>query len=569
MRAAISEGRRAALAALRRLPAALKPSRAPDRLLFAPRDLRTADPALAQDMLAGLYVFGDRAVERPGQSPFGIAPPSPEWSQDLYGFGWLRHLRAADTAAARELARGLVGQAIAPGSRALRSGVAATPAIAARRIASLLAQSPLLLPGADPVFFRRFLRALARDIALAERAMRDAPVAQDRLAAAVAVCTAGLCCGLERRSRRGSRVLAAELDAQILEDGGHVGRNPGLLLDLLLDLLPLRLLYASRSVGIPPELDRAIGRMGPMLRFFRIGNGDLAPFNGMGRTPIGDLATVLAHEAARGQPRPHAVPSGYDRLEAGSTVVLVEDGPVPPLAASRTAHAGCLSFVMSSGPDALIVNGGNPPQAGAGRDSARATAAHSTLCLGTMSSAAILDPAVARGIGWPARFLARRLGPGLVDGPRTVSSERGLDAGHHIVLAAQHDGYRHVAGAIHGRRLRLSPDGRELEGWDTLTFSAGRAAVPDAALRFHLHPAVRPEVDGSDGSILLRLPSGPRWRFAVVHGSSGPRLAPSAVYAVPEGRRPTSQIVVPVLTGTEGRRVGVSWRLSREPDDAP
>lgn len=338
VRLAISEGRRATLAALRRLPAALKPIRDPEQLVFAPRDLRTADPAVADDMLAGLYVFGDTEIERPGVSPFGIEPPNPDWAEDLLGFGWLRHLRATEAPVADELARALVASALELG-RGLAQGAGGTPAVAARRVLSFLAQSPMLLPGADAVFFRRFLRTLGRDAALLERAMRDAPVATDRLAAAIAVCTAGLCCtGFERRSRRGTRVLSSELDAQILPDGGHVGRNPGRLLDLLLDLLPLRLLYASRGVEIPPALDLAIGRMMPMLRFFRLGSGDLALFNGMGRTPIGDLATVLAQDTAQDRPSRRAAVSGYDRIEAGDTIVIVEDGAIPPPGASAGAQ---------------------------------------------------------------------------------------------------------------------------------------------------------------------------------------------------------------------------------------
>ena len=34
--------------------------------------------------------------------------------------------------------------------------------------------------------------------------------------------------------------LVAEIERQILPDGGHISRNPGALIELLLDLLPLR-----------------------------------------------------------------------------------------------------------------------------------------------------------------------------------------------------------------------------------------------------------------------------------------------------------------------------------------
>ena len=50
------------------------------------------------------------------------------------------------------------------------------------------------------------------------------------------------------RNRRSC--LAAELERQILPDGGHSSRNPSILVELLLDLLPLRQCFAAR--GQPP-----------------------------------------------------------------------------------------------------------------------------------------------------------------------------------------------------------------------------------------------------------------------------------------------------------------------------
>ena len=72
----------------------------------------------------------------------------------------------------------------------------------------------------------------------------------------------------------------------MLPDGGHISRNPGVLIELLLDLLPLRQAFAARNMAPPPALNNAIDRMMPMLRFFRHGDGNFALFNGMGPTPI-------------------------------------------------------------------------------------------------------------------------------------------------------------------------------------------------------------------------------------------------------------------------------------------
>ena len=77
-----------------------------DRLLIAPQDLRTADPTRASEIYSGRFAFAGKIVICDGRSPFEIEPPSEEWSDQLLGFGWLRHLRAAESAHhARQCAR--------------------------------------------------------------------------------------------------------------------------------------------------------------------------------------------------------------------------------------------------------------------------------------------------------------------------------------------------------------------------------------------------------------------------------------------------------------------------------
>ena len=85
----------------------LWPGRA-DRLIIAPHDLRTADATRAAEIYAGRFVFAGKIVTCHGRSIFDLEPPSEDWEVALLGFGWLRHLRAADTALTRANARSLV-----------------------------------------------------------------------------------------------------------------------------------------------------------------------------------------------------------------------------------------------------------------------------------------------------------------------------------------------------------------------------------------------------------------------------------------------------------------------------
>ena len=134
-----------------------------DRLLIAPQDLRTADPTRASEIYAGRFAFAGKIVICDGRSPFEIEPPSDEWADQLLGFGWLRHLRAAESGITRANARALVDEWISlQGAWDTTEGW--RPDLVARRIISWLCQAPLVLHDADMRFYRRFLRNLTRQV---------------------------------------------------------------------------------------------------------------------------------------------------------------------------------------------------------------------------------------------------------------------------------------------------------------------------------------------------------------------------------------------------------------------
>ena len=131
------------------------------QLLIAPPDLRTADPTIAVEIYGGRFAFAGHVVEAAGESPFDIGPPSEDWLRELHSFGWLRHLRAADTPLARSNARAIVEDWLALHRRPGGETVWDTE-VTARRALSFLAQSPLILHDADHDLYRDFVRSLLR-----------------------------------------------------------------------------------------------------------------------------------------------------------------------------------------------------------------------------------------------------------------------------------------------------------------------------------------------------------------------------------------------------------------------
>src|SRR5689334_25048683 len=137
----------------------LWPGRA-DRLTIAPHDLRTADATRAAEIYAGRFVFAGKIVTCHGRSIFDLEPPSEDWEVALLGFGWLRHLRAADTALTRANARALVDDWMT--NQIGRHPISRRADVLARRVISLLSQAPLVLADSDGKFYPRYLPGLTR-----------------------------------------------------------------------------------------------------------------------------------------------------------------------------------------------------------------------------------------------------------------------------------------------------------------------------------------------------------------------------------------------------------------------
>jgi uncharacterized heparinase superfamily protein len=529
----------------------------PERLLIAPQDLRTGDPTIATEVYAGEFSFAGKVVVTEGHSPFEINPPSREWSEALLGFGWLRHLRAAGTSIARVNARSLVGDWIAMQGRG--HPVAWEPEILTRRIISWLTQAPLILQDADHAFYRTFMRSLSRQVRYLRRTAFKARDGYPRLMAAIALALAGLCiAGETRLLKRGTKRLADELERQILLDGGHIGRNPAVLIELLLDLLPLRQAYDARSVATPPALMNAIDRMMPMLRFFRHGDGTFAQFNGAGPTPADLLATVLAYDDARGSPLAYAPHSGYQRIEAGTSIVIADTGKPPPYTVSHEAHAGCLSFEFSHARSRIIVNCGMPAiNRKAWQRVARATAAHSTATLNDTSSCRFM-----RETGF-----SRFSGTPIVAGPTDVRVSRTEREGAMFVRAV-HDGYLARYGLLHQRSWLLAKDGSRLDGEDVFLPADGkeisRHSRDSFVIRFHLHPNVKASRLADGCTVLLVLPRQESWLFSAPDIQV--RVEESVFLPASDGPRRTSQIAI---AGEIKQTPRIVWTLVRTETPPP
>jgi uncharacterized heparinase superfamily protein len=392
-------------------------------------------------------------------------------------------------------------------------------------------------PADDPLR-HRMLASLVRQARHLGRVVGWEVAGAGRIRAVKGLVFAGLALGGgQRRVERALALLERERPAQLRPDGGHVSRSPALQMTVLGDLIDIRTALRAAQVALPSGLQSAIDRMAPLLRFFRHGDGRLAQFNGTAEGFGPTLDLVLSRAEAKGKPPAGAPHSGFQRLQAGKTLVLVDSGALPVAGLDRTAHAGTLSFEMSHGRERLIVNCGS--YAGPGDDwirAARSTAAHSTLVVADTNSAEL------------------RADGGFGRRPENVTCERQEEDGSQWV-AASHDGYRARFGLVHSRQLFLSADGDDLRGEDRLDGRAGEGFT----VRFHLHPAVQVSMLEGGAAALLRMPSGTGWRLRAQGAQLG--LAESVYLGAGEVRK-TQQVVLSGHVGSQGALV--RWAIRRE-----
>ncbi|MBX9454024.1 MAG: heparinase II/III family protein [Mesorhizobium sp.] len=526
--------------------------RTPERVLIAPPDLRLADPQIAHEIYHGRFPFAGYMVETDGASPFAVEIPSAAWLASLHGFRWLRHMRAAETELAAANARALVSDWIAMHGRRI-GGVAWSPAITARRVIAWLQHSAVVLQGAEFPFYRAFLKSLAVQIRYLRATAPEMPDGEDKLRARIALAFAALSLPAPPSAlRNASRLLSAELERQILPDGGHISRNPEAILELLADLLPLRQTYSNQAEAPPEALIGAVERMLPALRFYRHQDGTLARFNGMGATSHDRVAAILHHDDTAGAPLLHAPYSGYERLSMGGVTVIADTGMPPPAEVSHAAQAGCLSFELSSGRSHFVVNCGVDTYGSDDfRPLARSTAAHSTATLNDTSSARF---ALTQGF-------AGIIGAPLLSGPRSVPCKR-MDSAGIQSFVARHDAYVARFGLYHERELALGAGGELLEGIDRIFRRGGEVARADGrdqtVVRFHLHPDVALFENKRSELVLATAGNEERWEFSCEE--LAPEVEESLFFAGLGGPRRSRQIV---LAYNASDHPEIHWRFLR------
>jgi len=504
-------------------------------------EFRPSDVESVIDMMQGRYLFGGKLVDTEGVSPFSVAVANDDWTHALHSFVWLRHFRDVRDEGSRRFARTLVldwiGRPRRFDDRAWAAG------LSAQRIMNWLRHYPLLVEDATPEQKATITHALGMQVqALRVRAPFLAePV--EALLAAIALSAAALCLDNETATERHVLRLKTLLDRQIDADGLHLSRNPRVQLQLLLELVTLRLALSGRHGELSDLLVPDVEAMHRALDRLILSSGEAVYFNGGGQLPHDIVVVVQAQSLERRHEDVQAVTGGYGRLHWGASTLVADGGAVPPLDYAGDAAAGALAFEFSHGGDLIVGNcGPAPAELPEGKLLFRRGIAHSGVSIDTESAADIAEKGPLKG-----RLRAR-----------APAGEIGLDAGEHVLNLAT-DGFARTFGVRLERSLTLLSEGKTLVGQDRVVATGAGAVSGLMSIRFHLAPGAGVELGEGGDMLLVRLANGAEWTF--LWEGAEMRLDDSVRQSASVGFNPTVQIVLetPVAAGHE-----IAWIFTGE-----
>ncbi|MGJ8587562.1 MAG: heparinase II/III family protein [Yoonia sp.] len=514
-----------------------------------------------RQLVAGKFLFSGLLVEGTEHSIWDIADAYPEVADEIQGCGWLDDLAAVGDEAARSLARTWVLAWIDRYGDGGSDGW--TPGVTGRRLMRLINHGTFVLRGQDKTTSYMFFQSLARQALFLSRRWNATESGVRRFEALAGIIYASLSLkNMDQYTAPALKALAKDCDSQIGADGTITTRKPQDLLDILSLLNWTAQSLQDANHPCPPALTKAIARITPTLRALRHADGGLARFHGGGNSVDGRLDAALVASGVKTPPSGDRH-MGYARLAAGRTTLIADAAPPPHGAASADGHASTLAIELTSGRRPLIVNCGSGARFGEEwRRASRATPSHSTMMIEGVSSSHL----GLRGSGVAGAELLTEL-PTRVD---CILSETAQSR----KLELSHNGYQPSHGLTHARTLKLSLDGRTVEGEDMLTtLGPDDEAIFDDAktrgtlpyiLRFHLHPDVEAAIDTTATAVSLTLKSGEVW--VLRHDGTAKLGLTASVYLQNHQLKPiaTQQVVLSGHAMAYATRV--RWSLAKTQD---
>ena len=501
------------------------------------REYRPLDNETAREMLNGRYLLASKLVDTKGVSPFASIIGHQPWHNELHGFSWLRHFREARNVEEKEFARTLVLDWIGRNSDydPLTWGLA----LSSRRLMNWLRHLNMLFEGASLEQIKTISMSIDKQVQAAKVRGPYAVERIEELMATILLVSVALCDGsdmdvLETKTQ----ILCKMLDWQCDEDGFYRTRDAGQQLQLLEELVSLRLTLSQRSAELARHLGTIVEKMLLALDSVTLTTGEPVYFNGCGQLPTELIFAVQNHGAQRH--KGNVLVSGYGVIESENSVVVLDGGQVPLSPYARNSHASGLAFEFAQGRDLIVGScGPAPEELSDSKDLFRQSAAHSGPSIDDNSTARFSGGGVLSSLG-DFDFI-----------------EVGEDEPE---ILARISAFRAKYGVDIERRVTLLTGGDTLVGQDRTVGVDGRKSYTGTFMqRFHLAPGAKASFSPGGEMIKIDLQSGAVWTF--LWEGAVAKVEPSVRQSAYLGYYNTQQIVVECEVDPETE---VSWIFTRQ-----
>ncbi|SCA56209.1 conserved hypothetical protein [Candidatus Terasakiella magnetica] len=488
-----------------------------------------------RSLKSGSFPFAGR-IYKSGDQPWTTAQDDQAWQNWIHGFYWLGDLCEYEDAEAILKARAYVKNWL--DLHGVWSPLAWRADVIGDRLVSWMYNAPKLVANADKDFIESFYTSLSLQGSHLSRSYFNDLSGYNLLKALRGQLY--VCLFIKDRQKRFNKTLArlgGEFDKQILADGGHISRCPITLFHTMRMALELVDVFEEMQIECPKAIRLCIDRMAPMIRTLRHSDGALALFHGGQEGNAQDIEELLDRTGNQGTPLSDARHSGFQRVEAGRSVLLMDVAAPPDINSHSFGHAAPLSLEISHGEERLLVNcgsvlGGDPSW----QEALAATAAHNTLTVDDKNCLSLLH------------------GGGIKPQHVNVTYQRYEDNGQ-ILIDTSHDAYKNTMGLIHGRSVYINKTGDDIRVEDKLTGMGGSSY----AISLHLHPDIHASLVQDGQAALLKMQNGIGWHLRVQGGKLDMR---ESIYVGQPGEmRHTDQIIIQGPLRGEGALI--KWRLSR------
>ena len=460
-------------------------------IIFIPENLWTGNPDEGKKIVDGFLSFNGEGVLF-DKNVWKKNSASKSWNEELSAFEWIKNVRSLGTNKARVFLRDNIREWMKFQSR--WDPLFWRNDILARRISNLMSNMSFFYNTADEDFQKRFTRLLNKQSIHLVQTHKKKDYGDKKIFIVKAIILASLSFkNLSGKFQLGISLLKQIIQKDILEDGMHYLRSPSEQFIFLQSLIDIKNFLGLSKITIPKFLNENIYKMSAVLKFFKIGNNELAIFNKYKFIDPDELNEVLKRSNSKLKVPNILSFAGFQRVSENRLNFLMDCGKPT----EEKTHASSLSFEFSHGTEKIVVNCGSPFINNKKLSEAlRSTAAHSTISIDDINSSDI--------------FFEKNTTTRIAN----VWSEK-LTDGHNFWINSAHSGYKDLFGLVHNRKIHIDTKNLIIRGQDYFSrpLKKHNQIPKKLSLRFHIHPDVKLSATASKKKVVLKLQNNLGWEF--------------------------------------------------------